>query len=90
MILLGETSGGDTTAKNKRVLCAVDSTGTLLRVLRTGDMLTPGASPITAMTLLNAVPGAFGATRSFNATGSIALLATFADKTQALLRVDLP
>ncbi len=82
VIFLAETSGGE----NKLALWVVDSTGTLRRLLRTNDALTVGGSPITGLTLLTAVPGAFGATRSYNATGSIALLA----KTQALLRVDIP
>jgi cyclophilin family peptidyl-prolyl cis-trans isomerase len=89
-ILLAETAGGDTTTKNKRALWAVDSQGTLRRLLRTNDTLTTGGSPITALTLLNAVGGAFGATRSFNATGSVALLATLADRSQVLVRVEIP
>ena len=84
VIFLGETTGG------KIALWAVDSQGTLRRLLRIGDSLVTGGSPVVAMNLLTAVPGAFGATRSFNATGSIAVLATFADKTQSLLRVDIP
>ena len=90
VIFLGETSGGDTTPANKLGLWAVDSQGTLRRLLRTSKTLTTSGSPITNLTLLGAVPGAFGATRSFNATGSIAVLATVADKTQSLLRVDIP
>lgn len=90
VIFLAETGGGDTTAKNKLALWAVDSHGALRRLLRTGATLTPGGSPLTGITLLNAVPGAFGAARSYNSAGAVALLATFADKTQTLLRVDIP
>ena len=89
-VFLAETSGGDSTVKNKLALWAVDSSGTLRRLLRTGESLTTGGPALTNLTLLNAVPGAFGATRSFNATGSLALTATFADQTQALVRVDIP
>ena len=89
-VFLAESSGGGTTAKNKLALWAVDSGGTLRRLLRTNDSLAPEGPAITKLTLLTAVLGAFGSTRSFNATGSVALLATFADKTQALLRVDVP
>ena len=89
VIFLAETTGVTIPGK-KLALFGVDSHGTLRRLLSTGDSLTAGGSPITGMTLLGAVPGAFGATRSFNATGSIAVLATFADKTQSLLRVDIP
>ena len=90
VIFLAETSGGDTTAQNKLGLWAVDSHGTLRRLLRTADRLTTGGSPIRSLTLLNAIPGSYGVTRSFNAAGSIALLAVFADSTQSLLRVDIP
>ena len=89
-VFLAKTSGGDTTPENKLALWAVDSQGKVRRVLRTGDALASGGSPITDLTLLTATNGAFGVTRSFSATGSIALVATFADTTQALLRVDLP
>ncbi len=90
VIFLGKTSGGDTTAANKLALWAVDSQGKLRRVLRTGDTLASGGPAITNLALLNAANGAFGVARSYSATRSIALVATFADTTQALLRVDLP
>ena len=90
VIFLAEMKGGGTTAKTKLGLWAVDSQGTLRRLLRTGVSLSPDGAPVTNLTLLNAVPGAYGAARSYNATGSVALLATFADKSQTLVRVDLP
>ena len=85
VIFLAKTSAGEVG------LWAVDSQGTLRRVLRTGDIF-PDVSlqGITALTLLKATAGAYGVARSYSATGSIALVATFADTTQALLRVDLP
>jgi hypothetical protein len=89
-VFLAKTSGGDTNTGNNLGLWAVDSQGTVRRLLRTGDALTPGGSPITSLKLLTAANGAFGVTRSFNASGSVALVATFADETQALLRVDIP
>ena len=89
-ILLAETSGGDTTAKNRLALWAADSTGRLRRLLRTGAPLVLNSPPLKSMALLNAAPGAYGVTRSFNTTGSLALLATFSDSTQALLRIDIP
>ena len=89
-IFLAKTSGGDSTAANNLALWAVDSQGKVRRVLRTGDVLATGASPLTGLILLNATDGSFGVTRSFSATGSIALLATFADGSQALIRADIP
>jgi peptidyl-prolyl cis-trans isomerase A (cyclophilin A) len=90
VIFLAETSGGDTNDGNKLALWGVDSTGKLRRLLRTSDTLTTGGPLITNISLLGAAPGAYGVARSYNATGSIALLATFSDGTQALLRVDVP
>ena len=89
-VFLAKTSGGDTNTENSLGLWALDSQRTVRRLLRTGDALTTGGSPITSLKLLNAANGAFGVTRSFNASGSVALVATFADETQALLRVDIP
>jgi hypothetical protein len=89
-VFLAKTSGGDTNTENKLGLWAVDSQGTVRRLLRTGDALTSGGSPITSLKLLTAANGAFGVTRSFNGSGSVALVATFEDGTQALLRVDIP
>jgi hypothetical protein len=40
--------------------------------------------------LLTATPGAYGVARSYNAAAALAVLATFADGSQALLRLDLP
>jgi hypothetical protein len=90
VILLAETSGGDTTAHNKLGLWASDSEGQLRRLLRTGEALTTDGPVLTSLTLLNALPGSYGATRSYNATGTVAVLATFADKSQKLLRVRTP
>lgn len=89
-IFLGETTGGDTTAANKLGLWAIDSHGTLRRILRTGATLAPGGSPLRAITLLTAIPGSYGTTRSYNSSGSIGILATHLDGTQSLLRVDVP
>ncbi|HEX8296302.1 MAG TPA: HYR domain-containing protein [Chthoniobacteraceae bacterium] len=90
LIFVAETTGGDSEPKNKVGLWAVDSTGLLRRLIRTGVPLTLGGSPLATMTVLGAVPGSYGTARSYNATGSLALLAAFADKSQALVRVDIP
>ena len=90
VVFLAETGGDDTTAANKTGLWAVDSQGTLRRLMRTGDSLTMGGARIASLSLLGALPGSYGATRSYNALGSVALLATFADRSQKILRVDIP
>lgn len=90
VILVAETSGGDTTARNKLGLWAVDKSGLLRRVLRTGTSFTQNGPLITGFTLLTASPGSYGTARSYSQNGSIAVLATFADRSQQLLRIDLP
>ena len=53
--------------------------------------VSPGViKKVLSFRLLDALPGSFGSRRSYNATGSVAVLATFTDKTQALLRIDIP
>ena len=87
-VFLAKVHGTGVTAKNNLGLWAVDSTGKLRLLLRTGQTL-PG-KVVASMSLLNAVPGGLGATRSFNASGSVSLLATFTDKSQSLIRIDIP
>lgn len=90
VVFLAETKGGDTNTKNKLGLWAADASGQLRRLLRAGTPAVPGGPTLTSFTLLTAVPGAYGAARSYNASHSIAVLATFVDKTQSILRIDLP
>jgi len=91
-IFVAKLSGKGVTAKSKVGLWAKSSTTPLRLILRTGQDVTVGGGTKTlaSMTLLNALPGSFGVRRSYNTTGSIAVLATFTDKTQALLRADIP
>jgi len=93
VIFSAEVTGKAVTAKNKLGLWAEDSEG-LVRMLLRGDQdvtLSPGVTKKLAnFTLLDALPGSFGSRRSYNSSGSVAVLATFTDKTQALLRVDVP
>jgi hypothetical protein len=89
IVFLGETTGGELAAKRKLALCAADSTGKVHRLLRTGEALVPGGPILTDLDLLAATPGAYGNSRSYNAAGSLAVLAAFANKSQALLRVDI-
>ena len=87
-VFVAEVKGRAVSAKTKTGLWAVDSHGTTRQLLRTGQTI--GAKQLTSFTLLNALPGSFGARRSYNGTGSVAVLATFSDRTKALLRIDLP
>jgi subtilisin-like proprotein convertase family protein len=91
-IFLAELDGPAVNSKSKLGVWAVDSTGAPRLLLRTGDPVeVDGQTQILEeMQLLNALEGSFGAARSYNETGSVAVLATFARKSQALLRIDLP
>lgn len=72
-------------------LWAVDSAGTVRMLLRNATTVRPDdPRNLTSFSLLDALPPGLGATRSFNATGSIAVRVTFADHTPALLRIDIP
>ena len=89
-ILLGEVVDAEAPPDQKVRLCATDSAGTWREVLRTGVPLISGKPKLTSMKLLGPTSAAYAAGRSFNSSGSVALLATFADQSQALLRIDLP
>lgn len=91
-VFVAKLSGKATTTKDRVGLWAKSSTTPLRLILRTGQDVTVGGGTKTlaSMTLLNALPGSFGVRRSYNTTGSLAVLATFTDKTQALLRADIP
>jgi hypothetical protein len=85
--MLVRLSGFGTTAKFNTAVWAVDSTGKLRELLRAGDNI---GKVVAKIELLNAPRGAFGVTRSFNTNGAITLLATFTDRSQALIRLDVP
>ena len=89
LVVLGETTGSDL-PKFKQALWATVSTGQFRRILRTGIALTPNGSLVKSLTLLAATPGSTGTARSYNETASVVALVTFVDKTQALVRIDLP
>ena len=89
LVLLGEATGSSL-PKFKQALWATDSNGLLRRILRTGIQLSTDGPAIKTLTLLNAVPGSPGTTHSYSETASVAVLVTFTDKSQSLLRLDLP
>ncbi|MDB6174928.1 MAG: Fibronectin, type domain protein [Chthoniobacteraceae bacterium] len=97
-IFLATLAGEDVNKGNNLGLWAVDTTGAIRRLLRTGDILKTDeivddeqvSKTVAGMALLQSLPGAFGATRSFNETGAVAVLVNFTDKTQALIHVGIP
>jgi hypothetical protein len=74
-VFIAKIKGTGVTSKNYLAVYAVDSQGVLRELLRSGDPM--GEKMVASFTLLNAVPGAYSVTRSTNATGSVALAATF-------------
>ena len=83
------------TAKKRAALFGVDSKGNLRRLLRTGDMLEsagPGSAlkAVKSFVALTAAPGSIGAARGYDSTGKVNVLATFADRTQAVVRIQAP
>ncbi len=105
-VFLAKLSGKGVNGKNNLGLYAWDSTNKLRELLRTGDVLESGDADtvsqdtnkttpeafrtVTKMTLLQAVKGDFGATRSYNSTGGVSLLIGLSDKTQALIDIGIP
>ncbi len=91
-VFVGQLAGSGVTRANKRGLWAVDTTGAKRLVLRAGDSLSSGGATrtVSVFNLLKPGLGLYGATRSFNASGSIAALVIFTDRTQALVRIDVP
>ena len=75
---------------------AVDYAGDVRTLFRTGDSIdigppgTPVVKKVKTFTLLKATPGNTGVTRSFNAAGQVVWLATFTDKTQAIMTTAVP
>lgn len=87
-VILASIGGSGVSAKNGIGLWAVDGTGTLRQLLRTGDIV--GGSPITGITVLASVPGSIGASRGYNAFGSVIVRVQFARGAQSILRIDIP
>ncbi len=82
-----QDSGG-VTAVNDAGLWAMDSTGELRLLAREGDVI--GAKTLKSLTVLTAVAGSPGVTRSFNNAGGVIYRATHTDGSQALMRVQVP
>ncbi len=87
-VFVATLTGKDITAKNNTTLWAVDSTGTLRLLLRTGDLLEGKA--ITGIHALSTVQGALGASRGYNARGAIVVRVLFKGGGQSVVRMDLP
>lgn len=95
-LFLAKISGPGIGVTNNLGLWSRGVDGKVREIVRLGDNIPISSEPyapvrqIKTLTLLTSPAGVFGATRSFNATGSVAVLVTFTDKAQAILRLDLP
>ena len=67
---------------------AVDFTGTTRLLFRSGDVI--DGKTVKSFTMLNALVGTMGNTRSFNDSGQLLWLATFVDKTTAIIKTEIP
>jgi hypothetical protein len=87
-VFVAKLSGAGTNGKNNIGVFAVGTTGEVVRLLRTGQQL--GDRKIKKILLLNIVPKAMAAARSFDNAGSVAVALTFTNNETALLRVGIP
>ena len=86
---LNANAAAGVTTTNNTGIWAVDSTGALQLIARTGDVVNVGTNKtITSLAFLPAETTVNGQTRSFDQTnGDIVYLATFSDKSTAILNV---
>lgn len=79
---------GGVTPANASGVWAFDFNGVPRLLFRTGDTI--GGKVVKSFTLLKALPGSTGVTRSVNNSATVVWLATFADKTTAIVRTEVP
>jgi hypothetical protein len=77
-----------TLTPNASGVWATDFTGTTRLLFRTGG--TVDGKTVKSFKLLNATVGSTGVTRSFNDNAKVVWLATFVDKTTAIVRTEVP
>ncbi len=77
------TGRGGVTASNSSGVWAMDSTGNLQLLFRTGDMVK--GKTVLSFHVLKSVTGSLGVTRSFNDSGAVIWRATYTDSTTAII-----
>jgi uncharacterized delta-60 repeat protein len=85
----GQLNPARITRRNNAGLWAVDASGVLQLIVRTGDTF-DAERTITALTLLANVPGSPAQTRSFTATGQVIYRVTLDDGSQHVVAVLIP
>jgi hypothetical protein len=81
---------GDVTAAKATGVWACDFTGAPRLLFRTGDKNIVTGKKLSSFKLLKATVGSAGVTRSFNDSAQVVWLATFTDKTQAIVTTEIP
>jgi hypothetical protein len=79
---------GGVTPANANGVWAIDFTGTLRTIFRTGDVVS--GKTVKSFSLLKAGTGTAGVTRSFNDTAHVVWIATFTDRTTAIVTTEIP
>ncbi len=93
--LLAVSRSEGVTPATRAALYGVDSTGSMRRLLRAGDSIEsagPGSAQkaVKSFAALGAASGSIGAARGYDANGRVNVLVTFADRTQAVLSIQVP
>ncbi len=83
------TGKGGVIAAQKGGTWAVDFLGGIRQLFQTGLPL-DGGKTLKSFTILTAVPGSVGVTRSFNDAGDVTWLATFTDDSTAIVKTVVP
>ena len=87
-IILATIKGTGITTANNTAVYAFDSSSALRELVRTGRQL--GSVTVKALSVLKPVPGAAGASRSFNSQGVVNSLITLSDGTHAVMQTRVP
>ena len=87
-IFTATLKGGSVISGNATGAWGVDFTGATRLLFRSGDVI--GGKTVKSFTMLNALVGTIGNTRSFNDSGQLLWLATFTDKTTAIIKTEIP
>jgi len=67
---------------------AVDSTGLIRKLIRTGDQF--GSLTVKKFTVLQPVSGSLGVGRSYSANQSVSVLVDFSDKSTGIVNIGIP
>ncbi len=87
-IFLASVKGTGANGKNNLGLWGADSDGVLRQLLRNGDEL--GEYTVKKFTMLSNVKGVLSTPRSYNNAANVTALVNFTDKSNAIIRVNIP